>query len=45
MDVEESSRKNRQNEEVRGLKTESWETPTVKGQKGEEKSAQKTEEE
>lgn len=37
-----SPRENTQSEEVRGQRTESWETPTCKGQR--EKSAQETEE-
>lgn len=36
---------NVQSEDVRAPRAESWGTPTVKGQKGEENSAQKTEEE
>lgn len=42
--MEESSREDMQNEKVSGPRTESWKTPIFKGHKGEEKSAQKAEE-
>lgn len=44
-DVDKSPREEVQDEKVSGLRTESWETVTFKEQKGEEKSACKTEEE